>query len=672
MRFIAARGSVNAWDQGLQLFDFIRNHRRWMQVILLVLIVPSFFLVGIQGYDSFVNKAPDMAVVGESAISQADFDAMRRDRLERLRQSMRERFDAARLDTPASRQALLDQMIDQRLLAAVAIDNRFSVSDETLRNTIASIPAVQDDGRFSPELYRQVLASQGMSPAQFEAGLRRDLAVARVIEPVGQSARVPTTVANSVDSALTQTRSVQTRRFDAAAYRDRVTVSDQDIKAWYDANQQALQIPENASVRYVVLDEAAATTGVEVKDADIATYYKQNQNRFGQPERRRASHILIQVPAGASADVRKTAQGKAAALAAQAASNPAGFAELARQNSQDAGSAANGGDLGWIVKGVFPPALDSAINSLAADQVSGVVESPSGYHVLKVTAVEAPTIKPLADVRDTIVAEIKQQEGAKRFAEMATTLTKQVNDQRDSLEPAAEAAGLKVRTATGVTRDGLLPAEQAGAGAASASRDADILSSPRVREALFSNEVLREKFNSGVIELAANKMVVVRLDALKPAQVPPLASVTDRVRTTLRNQKAAEAAKQAGEAELATLRTTPVVTVPAGFGPTQMVSRREAGDLSQSVLNAVVQLPVTPVPAYTGVADGSDYVVVRLESVSAGKPDAQAQAMLTQQLNDAWAQAEDAAVIRMLREQYKVKVTPEAERIIKGEATAEG
>lgn len=641
------------------MFDLFRNHRRWMQFILLILIVPSFFLVGIQGYDSFMSREPELATVAGQPITRGEFDMAHRNQLEQFRQQLGSQFDPALVDTPAMREQLLNQLIDQRLLLQVAADNRFSVSDGTLRNTIAAIPQVQDNGRFSPERYRQVLAAQGMTPSSFEAGLRRDLAMARVLDPISQSAAAPATVIASLESALTQRRTVQLRRFDAAAYRSQVSVSEQDIQAWYDANQQQLVVPEHVTAQYLVLDEAAATQGVQVNDEDIASYYEQNKQRFGQPERRRASHIMIEVPAGASEDVRKAARAKAEALASQAAADPAQFAELARANSQDAGSADNGGDLGWLAPGMLAGALEKAIWSLSKDQVSGVVESPSGLHIVKITEVQPAALKPLDQVRDEITAEIRKQIAASRFAEMATKLTETVYDQRDSLQPAADALGLKLRTATGIARDGLLPAEQAGEGAAAASPDAQLLDNPRVRQALFSSEVLREKQNSGVIELSPDTMLAVRVSESKPEHVPPLEKVSELIRDRLVDERAAEAARQAATAALEGWKADPAA-VPEGFSEATVVSRQQPGQLSQSVLEAAMRLPAQPLPAYTGVADGDDYVVVRLDKIEPGTADAAARDMLARQLGAAWGQAEDAGVMKMLRDKYQVKILPEA------------
>lgn len=645
------------------MFEFIRSHRRWMQFILLILIVPSFFLVGIQGYDSFMSREPELATVAGQPISRAEFDQAHRNQLDQFRNRLGSQFDVAVIDTPAMRESLLNQLINQRLLANVAADNRFSVSDETLRNTIAAIPEVQDNGRFSPERYRQVLAAQGMSPTSFEAGLRRDLAIARVLEPVGQSARAPAEVVAAVESALTQARTVQLRNFSAADFRSQVTVTPADIQAWYDANKQQLQVPEQVQVQYLVLDEAAATQGVQVKDEDLASYYEQNKNRFGQPERRRASHIFIELPSGE--DARKAARAKAEDIAKQAAADPAKFAELAAKNSQDSGSATKGGDLGWIAPGAQPGPLDKAIFGLAQNQVSGVVESPFGLHIVKVTEISPGAIKPLAEVKDQITAEVRKQIAAQRFSEMASQLNKQVYDQRDSLQPAADAVGLKLRTASGVTREGLLPADKAGPGSAADSPDAALLDNPRVRQVLFSPDVLREKQNSGVIELAPDTMLAVRVAAIEPAHVPPLEKVSEVIRAKLLDERSAEAAKKAGEAALAANKADPAAT--EGFGPAITVTRQNPQDLSRPVLDAVMRLPSATLPAFTGVQSGVDYTLVRLEKVEAGKSEAADKERLAQQLSGAWGQAENEALIRMLRQQYEVNVTPAAADVIRGD-----
>jgi len=650
------------------MFDFIRNHQRWMQFILLVLIVPSFAFVGIQGFSGFLSREADLATVGKQAVTQQEFDLARRNQLEQYRSLLGAQFDPAAIDTPAMREQLLNQLIDRRVVALAAADGRLSVSDETLRRTIAGIPAFQADGRFSPEKYREMLAAQNMTPPGFEASLRRDLATSRVLQPVGRSAQVPKEVATAILAALGEKRTVRTRTFAAADYRSQVQVSDADIQSWYDDNKQSLEIPEQVQAEYLVLDEAAASRGIEVQDSEIASYYEQNKARYGQPERRRASHILITVPAGADAQAREAARAKAEDLARQAAANPPGFAELAKAQSQDPGSAPNGGDLGWISPKMLVAPVEQAVFDLQKGQVSGVVESNFGYHVIMVTDIQPAAVKPLDEVREDIRNEIRKQMATERYAEMATKLTDLVYDQRDSLQPAADALGLKLRKAAGITRDGLLDAERAGPGSAAASPDAEMLRDPRVRQALFSAEVLREKQNSGVIELTPGTMMALRVAALQPAHVPPLDQVRDRLREQLIDERAAQAARKAGSDMLESLRKSAAEPLPAGFGEPLTVTRQQPGDMSRAELDAIMRQPATTLPAYAGVERDQDYVIARIEKVEAAPaPEPQALQQLESQLASAWGQTEEEAVMQMLRQRYEVKVLPEAARAIRGE-----
>lgn len=680
------------------MFDLIRNHRRWMQLILLLLIVPSFVFVGAQGYSTFASQDTDVATVGDASITSAEFENFRRNFLDDQRNRLGSRFDLAMVDTPVVRSQLLDDLINQRLLATVAQENRFSVSDEALRSTIASNLAVQDDGQFSPERYRQALAAQGMTPAMYEAGLRRDLSVQRVIAPVGASTHVPQAVTARLDTALTQTRTIRTRVFNADDYRAQVKVSDADIKAWYDANQKALETPQYVDVQYIVLDEAAATEGVKVTDEQISELYERNPTRFIRPERRRASHIMIELPANPSEADRKAAMEKAENLAAQAKADPQAFADLARKNSQDVGSASSGGDLGWVSAGILPPSLLQAVQGLKLNEVSGVVQSPSGLHIMKLTGLEPAQKQALDDVRGQLEDEVRKEMAAKRFDTLGRALTIAVNDQTDSLEPAAKATGLPLRSASGVTRTNLLPADEVGKDAGSASADAQMLDDPRVRQSLFTPEVLDQKLNASIITLDAARLLAIRVSKVTPRQVPTLAAVTDRIRDTVTAERAAEAARAAGEALIKSLQSpvaagasaapaastpnavtsqgveTPSATADAGanasglqgFSGSQVVSRQDAGSLSQAVLMYVLRMPAGTLPAYTGVMQGDDYVVVRLEKTEAAEIDPALRANLNTQINEIWGEAENRAVIRMLREQYKVKVLPEAARVIEG------
>lgn len=651
------------------MFDLIRNHQRWMQLILLLLIVPSFVFFGVQGYSGFMASEPELVSVGEQPITLGEFNQARTAQLEQYRNALGAQFDPAAFDTPEFREQLLNRMIDERTVALAAAKGRYSVSDETLRRTIAAIPAVQENGQFSSQRYRDVLAAQGMTPTSFELGLRRDLAIAQVLQPIGLTARVPSEVAEKILLLLTEKRTVERRIFAASDFAKSSNVSEADIKKWYDENQAKLQIPENVDVQYIVLNEKAATKDIKVSEDNVESFYKQNQARYGQPERRRVSHILIELPAAANDAVKSKARSKADDLSKRALADPQNFAALAKEFSQDSGSASQGGDLGWISKNMLVPQVETAVFELDRGKISGVVESPFGFHVINVVDVQPASVKPLSEVKEDIVNEIRKQLAADQFAQLASKLTSLVYDQRDSLSPISTALNLPIQTVSGLTREGLLPASQRS-GAEVTDEEQLIFGSPKVRQAVFSADVLKEKLNSGLIEVSPDLIVAVRVAAIHPAHIPALTSVSEQIRKRLTDELSLAAAQAAGQKELEALKAKPD-SDPKDFDSAVEVTRQEPSSLTREQLEAVMSAGTKPLPAYVGVAGAEQYTILRLTKVEAGsKPEPAQVAQLQTQLSQAWGAAEEQAALKVLRKEYDVKMLPDAAKLISGELDA--
>lgn len=650
------------------MFDFIRTHQRLMQLILLVLILPSFALIGVSGYTSYVSGDHDLVEVGSSGISQQEFEQARRDQLQRIQASMGAAFDPAVVDTPDTRKALLDSLIERRVLIDQLERHHFSVSDAALRRTIGNIPEFQENGRFSPERYRSVLTSMGLSSKNFEEGQRGELALERVLGPVAATAHVPDSTVTAVGQALTERRVVRQRQFPLSAYESGVQVDDAQIQAWYDANQDALRVPEYATVEYLVLDEAAATQSLPaIAEVDLEQFYEQNKARYVQAARSNVSHIQLSVPAGASATEREDVRKQAEALAKQAAADPAKFAELAKAKSQDAGTAANGGQLGWITRGSWPEEIETAVFALKQGEVSGAVEVSGNYHVFLANDVQPEQGESFQQARAQVEQEAKRQLAADRFAAMATRLTEQAYEDNASLAPAAQALGLTVRKARGVAADRLLPAAVLAAddvAVAAASADAQLLDDPRVRRALFSESSRKEKQNSGVIEISPGVMVVVRAESLHPAQVRPLEQARDFIRERLVAEKAREAARQAGEKALAELRETQDKASEEHFDAPLTVSRMDAQGMGTEALKAVFEARTIALPSFAGVEDDQGYTIVRLDAVQPGELQPFMSMSLRAQLDQAQAAAEQRAALAAMREQAKVKMLPEAQRAL--------
>lgn len=641
------------------MFDFIRSQRRILMLVLLVLVVPAFAFFGIEGYTGFMSRDKELAQVDGMTITEPEFNAARRAQLEQMRSVLGDSFDAQALDTPAFRERVLNEIIDQRVIATAAIAGRYTVSDEVLREAIALMPAVQENGVFSPQRYRQILAGQGMTAADFEMGFRRDLIMTQVLGPIGSTAQPPKAVVTQIVNGLIEQRSVAVRRFEGHAYETDVSISDDDIQKWYDENAARLRQPDSVDVQYIVLDEAAATVGITVPESEIDAFYRQNQSRYGQPERRRVSHILLEVAPSADAVEKSAAKAQAQALADQIKADPTLFELLAQERSQDPGSAAQGGDLGWISKDTLVPEVEAAVFVLPQDQISDAVESPFGYHILKVSDIQAPTVKPLADIREELVVEIKRQMAAARFADLATELTNLVYDQREALAPIAQQLGLPLRTAQGLSRQGLLPGEFFKRDEPLTDDAQEILNQPRVLQAAFSADVLNDRFNSGPVEVSASQIVALRVQDAQTAYVPSLEQVSTLIREALTEERARALAIESGQAALLIANET---ASPEGFDPAEVVSRRDARNLSPDEISAVMRLAADKVPSVVGVDTQTGFTLMNVQSVAPGDTLAPEQVeQIREQLAQAWGMAEERGALQILRKKYDVEILPDAQ-----------
>lgn len=643
------------------MFEIIRKNQRVMQLVLLVLILPSFVLIGVSGYSSYVSGDSDIVKVGDSAITSQEFDRARRMQLDDMQRNNPSGFDLAQADSLESRRALLESLIDQRVQIEVATADRFNVSDIALRDYIATMPEFQENGVFSPALYSQVLASAGIDTRDFEQSQRGQLALQRVLGPVAASTSMLPSVMNKLEIALTEERGVRTRTFLTRDFEPEVQISDADLQAWYDANKQSLELPQQVKVEYLLLNEAAAFKDLPTPtDEQLKQYYEQNKARYVQPGRVNISHILVNVPAGASDSEREAAQTKARELAEKAQANKDDFADLARANSQDEGSAREGGELGWISKGSWPSVLENAVFALKKGDVSGVIEGPNGFHIFKSNEVQPEQGESFEQARSKVQEEVRKQLASERFADMASKLTNLVYDNEDSLEAAANALGLILKQAEGISRQGLIPASQVeGDLAAANGPDAAVLDDSRVRQALFNAEALASRKNAGVVEVSPDTLIALRVIDVTDAHVPALDKVRTIAEENLRREKAAALAVQAGEDYLKQLQAG---SEPENFSAQFAVSRAEFPEMDEALLNKVLANPVDKLPAYVGDRQPQGYTVVQILSHQHGKAGNPGLDMLTAQLTQAMARTETQAVLQAMRVQEKVQILPEAEK----------
>lgn len=627
------------------MFEFIRTHQRLMQFALLLFIFPSFAFFGLEGYTRFRDGDNAVAKVAGQSITQQEFDFAQREQMERFRQMFGGQFDPKMLDTPEARQNILDSLIAQRVVANEASENRLSVSDRALQQTILTTPGLTTpEGKFDVERYKSLLAAQGMTPAMYEARLRHDMLMQQVTSAIQSTAFVPTMVADRLSNLNDQERQVQELLLRASDYVSQVKITDEMLKAYYDKHASEFQVPEQVKAEYVVLSSDAVASQISVSDADIKSYYEQNSQRFAEEEQRRASHILIKVDRGASDAEKAAAKEKAEKVLAQVRKNPADFAKLAKEYSQDPGSAERGGDLDYFGKGMMVKPFEDEVFKLKQGEISDLVQSDFGYHIIQMTGIKPGSVKSLDEVKEQIAAEIKKQLAAKKFAELAEQFSNTVYEQSDSLKPVADKLNLKIETVSGLTRT---PNPAVAPNAP--------YNQPKFLQALFSDEAVKNKRNTEAIEVAPSTLIAGHVIEYKPVTTRPFEEVKASIRERVTQTEAAALARKAGEAKLDALKSGGEA---GGFAETKTVSRVKPQGINQVALPAVMKADTAKLPAYVGVDLGMQgYGVYRINKVAQPtQPDAARRQAERQQIENALAQQDLLAYIEALKKDAKVQI----------------
>jgi len=626
------------------MFDSIRNHKKYLMGFLLILIVPGFVLFGVQGFTDFRSRSEAVATVDGHDITRVEWDQAHQTEARRLRERMPS-IDPKLLDSEQARYATLERMVRERVLATAAKKFNLYTSDQRLarelqsNETIASLR--RPDGSLDVDAYRQLVGRQGMTPEQFEAQMRADLSMRQVTQGITASGLSPAALAAVSLNAFFERRELSVQLLKAADFAAKVQPSDADIESFYKANPALFQAPEQADIEYLVLDAAALAKGMKLNEADVRAYYDQNAARLSGAEERRASHILLTVPAGASAADKQKVRERAQALLNEVKQSPAKFAELAKANSQDPGSAAKGGDLDFFARGAMVKPFEDAAFSLQKGAISDLVESEFGFHIIQVTDIKTPPTRPFEAMRAEIEAELKKQQAQKQFAESAETFSNTVYEQADSLQAAADKLKLTVQTAKAVTRQ---PKPEAG-----------VLGNEKLLNAIFAPDSISKKNNTEAVETAPSQLVSARVLQYQAAQTRPLSEVRDLVRARLVAQRSAELARQAGEQQLKAWKEgAPFASMPSVI----TVSRDASQSLPQPVLTAALSAPTKQLPAWTGVNMGDDgYAVVRIDKVVPRVvQDPQVAAKEVQQYGQWWASAEGQAYYDSLKSRFKVKI----------------
>ena len=626
------------------MFESIRKHSKFVMILLFLLIIPSFIFVGVsQNY--FTESSQAVARVDGHDITQQDWDNAHRAESDRLR-AQNPNMDAKLLDSPEARYATLEKLVRDRVLVAAAQKMHLTTTDSELVRTLQEIPAIaalkKPDGSLDAEAYKALVGAQGMTPEGFEANLRKELALNQVLGSVTATSFATGAQLKQAMDALYQRREIQVARFDAAAFAPKVQANEADLKAFYEANTGLFKQPEEATVEYVQLDLAAVAAGISVSEDDLRTYYKENAQRLAGPEERRASHILINAPKGAPAAEREKAKAKAEELLARVRKDTKSFADVAKKESQDPGSAPNGGDLGYFGHGAMVKPFEEAVFRMRDGEISDVIESDFGYHIIELTGIKAPKVPSFEEMRPKLEADLRKQQAQRKFAEVAETFTNGVYEQSESLQPIADKLKLSIHKAEHVTRQ-VAPGAQGP------------LANARFLEALFSQDSLENKRNTDAVELAPSSLVAGRVVKYSPARTLAMDEVGDKLKQLYTQKKAAELAAEEGKAKLAQWKAKPeTAQLPAAVE----VGRDQAKDLPREVLDAAMRVSTQTLPAWEGVDLGSaGYAVIKINRITE-RPATEAQVLEQQKAQfTQWASmAEVMAYYEQLKKQFKVQM----------------
>ena len=627
------------------MFDFVRKHTKIMMFVMFLLIIPSFVLFGIDGYNNMGDKGESVARVGGVDISQGEWDAAHKSETDRLRASM-PNLDPKLLDSPEARYATLERLVRDRVLSQAVEAIRLTTSDSRLARELQENPTIaalsRPDGSLDMDRYRQLVASQGLTPEGFEARVRQDLSIRQVEAAVTATALTPAAIADVSLNAFFERREVQFVNFAAADFAAKVSPTEADLEAFYKANATLFQAPEQASIEYLLLDLEAVKKGIIISEPDLKSYYDQNAARLSGAEERRASHILLNAAKDAPSSDRQKAKARAQELLELVRKAPDSFGELAKKNSQDSGSAANGGDLDFFARGAMVKPFEEAAFAMKKGDISEIVESDFGFHIIKLTDVKVPLQRSFAELRAGIEADLKAQQAQRQFAESAEAFTNGVYEQSDSLKPVADKLKLEIKVVDKLAR-------QASPGVSG------VLANPKFLAAVFAPDTVEKKRNTEAIEIGPNQLAAGRIVKHTPARTLPLADVAPAVRERVVAARASELAKKEGAEKLATWKAAPdSASMPAAV----VVSRDQAQNVPPAMLKAVLRAETKTLPSFIGVDLGPQgYAVARINKVTARPAPAEAAAKQDRsQYAQWWTGAEGQAYYAVLKERFKVEM----------------
>jgi peptidyl-prolyl cis-trans isomerase D len=624
------------------MFDFVHRRKRIVQIIMVIATLPFLFW----GIESYRNTGGDdyIAIISGEKIHRQEFDQALRDRYDAMRDSMGDSFNISMLDDPGVRVSVLEGLIQQRLLNREAEHLGLAISDSQLVGVLQSIPVFQQDGKFSNQLYKELLRNKGLDVVTFESNVRQDMMRQQVVDGYIKNGFISNTVAKNIIRLSEEKREISSVQIQPEQYLSKMKPSNDEIKSYYTRNQSEFKRPEQVQIEYLVLSVDDLAKKIQVNSDETKKYFEEHKAEFGQIEERQASHILFSAPATASDADKAAALSKAEELMTQIKQAPQNFAELAKKHSQDAGSADKGGDLGFFGRGTMVKAFEDEIFQMEPEEIRGPVQTDFGFHIIKLAAIKAGENVNFDEVKEEVEKKLRRQKSSKDFGEKAEEFRNIVYEENSSLQPAAEALKLIIQKSDWISRTG---------------GKAPYFTNVKLLQVIFSEDSIKNKQNSEVIEITPDTLISARVLGHKASAMRSMAEVREKISGILAYQQASDYAVKEGKEKLGQLHKGEKDVVK--WGSDQTVSRNDPQGLEEGVLRAIFKVKPFSLPAYTGVINSQGgYSLVRINNVvDAVSPDEEKIKTFSRQLQQLYAQEELSSYLSAIKQRSDVTVMRE-------------
>ena len=564
--------------------------------IILALILVPFALFGI---DSYLNQAGNnlsIAKVNGYKIALPEYNRAIENVRNRI-MSEGKKVDPAMFDSFEFKESVIDGLITKQLLNNDIKKSRFRITDQQLSQYIIGMPEFQKDGKFSQEIYDKVLQNNQLTPKKFEESIRNDLLIQQVRDGLQKLTFIPPNNLAETLKATSQQREISVAEFKTKEYMTKANIAEKDMQAFYDQNKSKFLAPEQVKAEFVVFSLANILPTINVTEDEIKSFFKANADKYQNQQQREASHILIAASKNAPPAEKAKAKAKAEDVLNQIRKNPKQFEELAKKYSQDPESAKKGGDLGSFGRGMMVKPFDDAVFSMKVNEISNIVESDFGYHIIKLTKIIGEG-GGFDAMRPQIKAELIYQKGQEKFAALAEEFSNKVYEQSSSLDAVSKRFNLPIQKTDWISRN-----------------DSDkFFKNEALMSALYSKESIKDHRNTEAIEVTPNNLISARVVDYKAQSTKPFADVRKNIEDYLKFESAKKMVASEGEVALKSLTNA---SHKIDWQPATLVDRKNTKGLSDTVVNHAYKMPTDKLPSYSGFMDGNNgYVIVKVNKVS--------------------------------------------------------